>query len=80
MPLTIVSNPSLVLNFADNILVTDPKNIEPAVMAKTRYGMLRRLKFVFPAVIGSPAIVIKTALAKPITTIVRRLPASTLFY
>jgi hypothetical protein len=27
------SNLSLVLNFADRILVTDPKNIEPTVMA-----------------------------------------------
>ena len=70
-----VSKPSLVFNFADKILVTDPKNIEPVVMAKTRYGILKRLRFVFPKVIGSPAMVIKTALANPITTIVRRFPA-----
>jgi hypothetical protein len=70
-----VSKPSLVFNFADKILVTDPKNIEPAVMAKTRYGILKRLRLVLPIVIGSPAIVIKTALANPITTIVRRFPA-----
>jgi hypothetical protein len=75
MPFTIVSNPSLVLSFADKILVTDPKNMDPEIMAKARYGALRMLKLTFPTVIGDPAIVMKIALANPMTIIVRRLPA-----